>query len=70
MATRVPTLVIWGDHDFIPVNISRHIAQAIPEAQLVTLKDCGHFAYLECANEVGRVFQDFFRSAGKPEKAR
>ncbi len=69
-ALRVPTLVIWGDHDFIPVDISRRIAQAIPEAQLVTLKDCGHFAYLECASEVGRVFHDFFRSAGKPEKAR
>jgi len=40
----IPTLVIWGDHDFFPREIAAHIARAIPNAQLVTLKDCGHFA--------------------------
>lgn len=57
---RIPTVVIWGDHDFIPLEISTHIARAIPNAQLVTLKDCGHFAYLECADGVRKVFSDFF----------
>jgi proline iminopeptidase len=45
---RIPTLVIYGDHDFIPTAMIEHITQAIPNARMVTLKDCGHFSYLEC----------------------
>ena len=59
---RVPTVVIWGDHDFIPLEISTHITRAIPDAQLITLKGCGHFAYLECVDGVRKVFTDFFRA--------
>jgi proline iminopeptidase len=57
----IPTLVIAGDHDFIPGEIAENIARAIPNAQLVTLRNCGHFAYLECAGDVGNAFNDFFR---------
>ena len=57
----IPTLVIFGDHDFIPGAIAQHIAEAIPTARLVTLKNCGHFAYLECAGGVRKAFGDFFR---------
>jgi proline iminopeptidase len=57
----IPTLVIWGDQDFIPRDIAAHIARALPNAQLVTLKDCGHFAYMECPAEVRNAFSDFFR---------
>jgi proline iminopeptidase len=58
---RIPTLVIATDHDFILVTIAEHIAQAIPGARLVTIGDCGHFAYLECPDEVRDVIDDFFR---------
>jgi proline iminopeptidase len=57
----VPTLVIAGDHDFIPAQIAEHVAQALPNATLVTLKDCGHFAYLECPEAVHRAVSDFLR---------
>src|SRR6266849_1443992 len=57
----IPTLVIWGDHDFFPIEIAAHIEQAIASAKLVTLKDCGHFAYLECPGDVRNAFNDFFR---------
>ena len=57
---RMPTVVIWGDHDFIPLEISSHIARAVPNAQTVTLTDCGHFAYLECAGDLRRVLKGFF----------
>jgi proline iminopeptidase len=57
----IPTLVIWADHDFIPVEIAAHIARAMPNAHLVTLKDCGHFAYMECPGEVRNAIDDFFR---------
>jgi proline iminopeptidase len=58
----MPSLVIWGDHDFIPIEIATHIAGAIPGARLIGLKDCGHFAYLECPSEVRTTLGDFFRT--------
>ncbi len=57
----IRAVVIAGDHDFIPVEIAEHIARAIPNARLATLKNCGHFSYLECPGDVRRVFNDFFR---------
>ncbi len=57
---RVPTLVIAGDHDFMVVAAER-IARAIPGAELVTIKDCGHFAFLECPDEVRHAFNELFR---------
>jgi pimeloyl-ACP methyl ester carboxylesterase len=56
---KIPTLVLTGDHDFIPAAIAQHIASAIPNARLVTLKGCGHFAYLECPDDVLRVIREF-----------
>jgi proline iminopeptidase len=58
---RLPTLVIYGDRDFIPREIADHIAGAIPNARLVMVTDCGHFGYLECPADVGRAIDDFFR---------
>lgn len=59
----IPTLVITGDHDFIPIEIAEHIARAVPNARLVTIKDCGHFAYLECHDRVRQAIEDFFQFA-------
>jgi proline iminopeptidase len=58
---RIPTLVIAGEHDFIPPEIATQLARAIPQAALVTVPDCGHFAYLECGAGVRRALNDFFR---------
>jgi pimeloyl-ACP methyl ester carboxylesterase len=57
---RIPTLIIAGDHDFM-IGAARRIAQAIPNAALVTIPNCGHFAFLECPNEVRRAVDSFFR---------
>lgn len=65
---RIPTLVIAGDHDFIPVEVAEHIARAIPGAQMVTIRDCGHFAYLERAGEVRSAIDAFFRRAGATQR--
>lgn len=56
----IPTLVIAGDHDFFPIEVVAHISQAIPNAELVTMRDCGHFAYLECPDEVRKALVRFF----------
>jgi proline iminopeptidase len=60
---RIPTLVITGDSDFIPVEVSEHIARALPSARLVVLKGCGHFTYLECPADVRKALDDFFPRA-------
>lgn len=48
----IPALVLHGDYDFIPVERVAPIAQAIPGARLVLLRDCGHFSFLECPDQV------------------
>jgi proline iminopeptidase len=59
----IPTLAIYGDHDFIPASTAEHITQALPNARMVTLNDCGHFTYLECPVAVRKQIDEFF--AGK-----
>jgi proline iminopeptidase len=56
----IPTLVLHGDDDFVPLTCATHIAQAIPGARLVVLNECGHFSYLECPDEVRKEIADFF----------
>ena len=56
----IPTLVILGKDDFIPGEIAGHIARAIPNCQLVKLKHCGHFVFMECAEDVRRAVNGFF----------
>ena len=40
----IPTLVINGDEDLIPVEVASRIAQAMPGGLLSVLQGCGHFA--------------------------
>jgi proline iminopeptidase len=58
----IPTLVIYSDHDFIPTGTAEHITQAIPNARMVTLKNCGHFPYLECPDALREQINAFFRA--------
>ncbi len=59
---KIPTLVIYSDHDFIPTGTAEHITQAIPNARMVTLKNCGHFPYLECSDALREQIDAFFRA--------
>lgn len=43
----VPTLVIHGDFDPVPLLTAQHIHEAIPHSQFVIMKECGHFPYVE-----------------------
>lgn len=65
-SSRLSTLVIHGDHDFIAVEAAAHIAEAIPDARLVVLPACGHFAYLEAPEAVHAHVSDFVRDAPWP----
>lgn len=43
----VPTLVLHGKQDIVPVWTAVEIQQAIPNAEIVVLDQCGHFPYIE-----------------------
>ena len=58
----VPTLVIHGDEDFIPVEVATHVAQAVPGAVLSILHGRGHFAYLEQPEQVEKQITAFLTS--------
>jgi len=55
---QIATLIVAGEQDFIPVEIARELAQAMPRARLVVIQDCGHFAYMECAATVRQTIDD------------
>jgi proline iminopeptidase len=43
----IPTMLLYGESDFIPVECSQHIADAVKGARLITIPNCGHFSYCE-----------------------
>ncbi len=51
-ALTMPTLVLHGEHDFIPVALAARIAEATPRAALVVLPGCQHFVYLDAPEQV------------------
>jgi proline iminopeptidase len=59
---KTPTLVIHTDYDFVPLECARHVADAMAASQLVVLKDCGHFAYVESPAEVHDAIVGFVPS--------
>jgi pimeloyl-ACP methyl ester carboxylesterase len=54
----VPTLVLHGERDFVPIDAATHIADAIPTAHLAVVRRCGHFAHLEAPDAVVRHVRD------------
>jgi len=56
---RVPALLIHGQHDLVPVECARRIAEAIPGARFVLLGGSGHFSYLEAPDAVRKTVVEF-----------
>lgn len=54
----VPTLIVHGRRDPIPLDSSEQIAGIIG-AQLVVLDDCGHVPYVECASGLFSAIRRF-----------
>jgi proline iminopeptidase len=66
----VPTLVLHGENDFIPVEVAAHVAEAIPGARLAVLRQCGHFAYLEAPDAVVQHVRELFAAEPTPARPR
>ena len=62
-ALKAPTLVLWTDHDpTATVEVGRQLADSIPGAQFVVMKDCGHWPQFEDAETFNRIHIDFLRN--------
>jgi proline iminopeptidase len=56
----VPTLIIHGDNDLVPLQCASNVAEALSGSRLVVLGKCGHFAYLEQPGAVLNAISAFF----------
>ncbi len=62
----IPTLVLTGDREFIPVAIAGEIAEAIPASRLEIVPDCGHFSFLEQPTAVHAAVAGLLGSPAHP----
>ncbi|HZQ23585.1 MAG TPA: alpha/beta hydrolase [Terriglobales bacterium] len=61
---RIPALVVSGDHEFISAPTAEH-TQALPNARMLMLRDCGHSSYLESPVALREHIDAFFREGAK-----
>lgn len=68
-----PTLVVAGGKDtFTPVHLSQHMAQTIPDAELLYLPEATHTGLFEFPHEIGHRVDTFLADRGllpQPEPA-
>lgn len=57
---KAPTLLVWGSNDdATPLSDAKKMEQLMPEAGLVVFEGAGHYSFLECAAQFGRVLASF-----------
>jgi pimeloyl-ACP methyl ester carboxylesterase len=57
---RVPVLVLWGEWDVVlPAFVAERLAQALPDARLAIIPDCGHMPQLEAPEDTARLIAAF-----------
>lgn len=61
----VPTLIIHGQQDIIPMHTAEAICRALPKAQLDILENCGHFPYVEAADPFFSSIRGFLAQLGQ-----
>jgi pimeloyl-ACP methyl ester carboxylesterase len=55
---RPPALFIWGDSDrIVPASFSKHVADALPDADRVVLPECGHVPQVELPERANRLIR-------------
>ena len=59
----VPTLLLWGELDArSPLAVARQFEQAIPDAELVVIPDCGHVSNLDQPERFNAAVRAFCRA--------
>lgn len=57
LTARVPTLVLWGDHD---PYIAKHFSERFGSQSVQHFPDCGHWLPNEATTEVSKRLREFF----------
>ena len=58
----VPTLLLWGENDEdTPINDGKIMEQNIKDSALITIKDAGHFSYLDSLNQCMEIIKSFLK---------
>ena len=60
-----PTMVVHAQHDLIPEEFSKSLAEGIPGAEYVLLEGLGHFAYLEDPGRATTPVIEFLQTAAR-----
>ena len=57
---KMPVLLVWGENDdATPLSDAKLMEQLMPDAGLVTLKNCGHYSFLEQQFTFNKVLASF-----------
>ena len=57
---KVPTLLIWGENDTeTPLEDAKIMEKEIPDAGLVTFKNCSHYVFLERPVQINNIINNF-----------
>lgn len=58
---KAPTLLIWGEKDTeAKVSDAKKLEKIIPDAGLIVIPNCTHFAYLEAIDYITNILNKFF----------
>ena len=56
----MPTLVIWGDSDYVlPASQARAAVLRLRHGRLALLADCGHLPHVECPDQFTTVLSQW-----------
>ena len=56
----IPTLVIWGDSDWVlPAHQAKAAVSRLPRGRLSLFRDCGHLPHIEHPGRFGTVLSDW-----------
>lgn len=61
VSLRVPTLVLHGRHDPIPLEWAEELVAVLPAARLLVLEDSGHVPFVEQREETFAAIRGFLR---------
>lgn len=63
---RPPALFVWGANDsLVPPAFGRHVSKWLPQAEQVTLDECGHVPQVEQSEATNQLLTEFFDRADR-----
>jgi pimeloyl-ACP methyl ester carboxylesterase len=55
---------VWGDRDWlVPARFAKHVHNALPRAESVVLRDCGHVPQFELPEKTHALIREFFEAS-------